>query len=75
MEEKRNYGRWILWFGTSTAIIAVFILVSNMGGNNSIEKYLPYGLLLLCPLSHLFMMNMHNHKQSHTKDNEDKSCH
>lgn len=80
MEEKKQnrFSRWALWFGCISAIIGVFILVSNIGDNNSYSRYLPYGLLLLCPLSHLFMMNMHksSHNQSKSEDIENnKSCH
>ncbi len=81
MEDKKNrFNKWLLWFGSISAIIGVYILVSNLGENSSYSRYLPYGLLLLCPLSHLFMMNMHkgshDHNQNEDKDQENsKSCH
>ena len=80
MEEKKQkrFSKWLFWFGGITAIIGVFILVSNIGDNSGYSRYLPYGLLLLCPLSHLFMMNMHKGSHDHN-ENEDKenskSCH
>jgi len=39
------------------------------------DRYLPYGLLLLCPLSHLFLMGMHGHNHSKSEEKKDKSCH
>lgn len=78
-DKKRNrLGSWILWFGCIFAIIGVFILVSNIRENGGYSRYLPYGLLLLCPLSHLFMMNMHKSSHDHNEDKEkenSKSCH
>lgn len=79
MEDKKQnrFNKWLLWFGGISAIIGVFILVSNIG-DNSYSRYLPYGLLLLCPLSHLFMMNMHKGSHDHSKNEnteKDKNCH
>ena len=70
-----GFRKWVLWFGIVSAIIGVFILVSSIGSNINIDRNLPYGLLLLCPLSHLFMMGMHGHKHSQTEDQKEKSCH
>lgn len=70
-----GFRKWVLWFGIVSAIIGVFILVSSIGSNVNIDRYLPYGLLLLCPLSHLFMMGMHGNKHSQTEVQKEKSCH
>lgn len=59
-----------------TAII--FILLNNYDVL-SISKYLPYGLLLLCPLSHLLMMPLMHKFMSKNNDHETGSnkpeCH
>jgi len=43
-------------------IIAVFIILKIM--NVKIGTILPYGIILLCPLMHIFMMKGHG---DHTK--------
>jgi len=73
--KQHGYRKWLVWFGIISAIIGVFILVSSIGTNTNIDRYLPYGLLLLCPLSHLLMMGMHGHNELKTEDQKDKSCH
>ncbi len=70
-------GKWIVWFGILTAIIAVFMLVSNRGNIGEYSRYIPYGLFLVCPIAHLFMMNMHKgtHNQEKDETKDKPSCH
>lgn len=38
------------------------------------ERYLPYLILLICPLMHIFMMRgMHGNKENHCRQKEEKS--
>lgn len=72
-----KYSRWIVWFGIMVAILGVFILVSILGDEYGYYRYLPYGLLLLCPLTHFVMMKMHDNEQISNQRNEEKddACH
>ena len=48
--------------------IIILVAIFTLGVSN---KYVFWGVLLLCPIMHLFMHDMHGKH----KDNKDKKCH
>lgn len=61
------------------ATVLIGLLLVLVFFKDKITTFLPFLILLACPLMHIFMMKgMHNHKDSEQKDGGDKnnkSCH
>jgi len=83
---KHNMSKWMSLVCVVAPILAVLLLISNLGGGNFLAKILPYGLFLICPISMLIMMplmnkfmnhgNAQNNTQSASSNDDTKpSCH
>jgi hypothetical protein len=66
---------WSSLHGLTTLILVgaalYFLLVEH--GNHTLP-YLPYLIIFLCPLMHLFMHKGHNHEEHHSKNNNDSKA-
>ena len=54
---RSNAGRWIFW--AFLAIAAFYLLTEHRAHVAGALGWLPFGLLLLCPLMHVFMHGRH----------------
>jgi hypothetical protein len=55
--------RWVWW--TFAAIAAYYLLTEHRAHLAGLMGWLPFGLLLLCPLMHVFMHGGHGHGGHH----------
>ena len=65
---RSNAGRWIFW--AFLAIAAFYLLTEHRAHVAGALGWLPFGLLLLCPLMHVFMHGRHavHGGQGHDRD-------
>ena len=61
--ERRRYVTWLFW---AFALVGAYFLLTEHRAH--LFEYLPYLLLLACPLLHLFGHGGHSHK--HDRDDE-----
>lgn len=61
--------KWLMWGGCGLMVAAGGYLLWS----NGYQNILGYGLLLLCPLMHLFMHGGHNHGEHREQDGQQTS--
>jgi hypothetical protein len=65
--------KWVL--ATFLAIAAYFLIAEDRAHLSGLLSYLPFLLLLLCPLMHVFMHGRHGGHRSHDHDSGSAAAH
>ena len=77
VNEKKGHGRHMLLMVLGCAIPIVLLLLLPVFKINSpaIKSFLPFAVLLLCPLMHIFMMPMMSRKNKNVSVQENNHVH
>ena len=69
-EETKSRVKWV--FIGFLAIAAYFLITEHKAHLSGLLYYLPFLLLLTCPLMHLFMHHDHGGRDEHPSRNDDR---
>jgi len=69
-KKKFDLKGFLMHLGCILPLIIIVFWPFFKNNSGQIVAYLPYLLILLCPLSHLLMMGMFNHKGQEEDENK-----